>query len=359
MPRGGGEGRGAVDALHRDGAQCSLACCLGQRLDGCRQSGGAGLVLGRRRRRRIPGGTPWRIGVVCPGQQGLAAALHVQRQLAVDSTTSAPALRPGLWPAPAGDRARAGRRRRRWPGRRRRAPAACRCARPGASRRTALRPPVAGRTDRAQPVHRAVHRELRGAQALDHIAAARLAAVLERGQHAVDGGETALDPSAATAPRVTTPCRSSSVRARAWARWVASGSPVGQQRPAAGDGRRAGAGRPGARGGPVQASRNGRAGPGAWRGAPWSPRYGPSRAASAAGRACRSVSRPDQARSQSVVGELGIGGVRVRGGADLVGDLAEEQPVAARRERPGPTGAAGVSSKGCGGGSSSGAVSAR
>jgi hypothetical protein len=52
--------------------------------------------------------------------------------------------------------------------------------------------PLAGVGRRAQPVHRAVHRELRGAEPLHHIAAAGLAALLEGGQDAVDGGEAAL-----------------------------------------------------------------------------------------------------------------------------------------------------------------------
>lgn len=51
----------------------------------------------------------------------------------------------------------------------------------------------AGVGHRAQPVHRAVHRELCRAEPLDHIAAAGLAAVLEGGQDAVHRGEAALD----------------------------------------------------------------------------------------------------------------------------------------------------------------------
>ena len=45
------------------------------------------------------------------------------------------------------------------------------------------------------------------------------------------------------------------------------------------------------------------------------------------------VSRPDQARSQTASASCGSVAVRVRGGAHLVGDLPEEQPVARRPGR--------------------------
>ena len=74
----------------------------------------AGAQAGRR-----PSGPAVRVGG--PGQQGLAAALHVERSARRrPATTREPALRPGLWPAPGrAARARGGPRRRRSRGRRR------------------------------------------------------------------------------------------------------------------------------------------------------------------------------------------------------------------------------------------------
>ncbi|GAA2911590.1 hypothetical protein GCM10011428_27750 [Streptomyces violaceus] len=64
----------------------------------------------------------------------------------------------------------------------------------GARRRTGqVLASVAGVGHRAQAVHGAVHRELRRAEPLHHIAAAGLAALLEDGQDAVRRREPALD----------------------------------------------------------------------------------------------------------------------------------------------------------------------
>ena len=80
--------------------------------------------------------------------------------------------------------ARAGPRRRRWPGRWRRAPAPAPGARPASAPRWGGRRRGAGRRRRCVG-------ELRGAERLDEVAAAHPAGLLGGGQHAVDAGEPA------------------------------------------------------------------------------------------------------------------------------------------------------------------------
>ena len=84
----GGEGGGAVDALHRDRAEGARAGGRGQGLGAPRGGGG---------RRRAPA-----VRVGGPGQQGLAAALHVERQLAVDQDDQGARLAARLVPGAVG-----------------------------------------------------------------------------------------------------------------------------------------------------------------------------------------------------------------------------------------------------------------
>ncbi|CAM5231086.1 hypothetical protein SHIRM173S_10157 [Streptomyces hirsutus] len=94
--------------------------------------------------------------------------------------------------------------------------------------------PLAGVGRRAEAVHRTVHGELGGPQALHHVAATGLTGLLEGRQNTVDRGETALDALGGDRAPGDHPVRSSRVRASAWARTVGSLSRSGSsdQRPA-------------------------------------------------------------------------------------------------------------------------------
>ncbi|GAQ57507.1 hypothetical protein a10_07377 [Streptomyces acidiscabies] len=184
---------------------------------------------------------------------------------------------------------------------------------------------VAGVGHRAQAVDGAVHGELGGAEALHDIPPAGLAAVLEDRQHAVRRGETALDAlggDRAPGDHAVPVEEGAGQRVRADGRVALGGREEG---PAAGHGR-----------GPAA-----RGGAGGGEGAVASAR---DRSPRAVGRRTRRTARAEQRahRGERVVGEaagpgevpegvgeLRVGGVRVGGGADLVGDLAEEQAVAA------------------------------
>ena len=274
--RGGQRGR-AVDPLDGDRAEGARA---GRPTPGPLPPRGAGVVL------------PDAASAEPEGQASSVLPPRSMYRVSSPSTrtTRAPALRPGLWPAPSGGSGQGsaapygvgrvgggeddGARRDG-------------CRRIGCRRAAPARRPVARGTDGAQPVHRAVHRELGGAQPLDHIAAAGLAAVLEGGQHPVGGGEAALD--ALRGDRApgdhAVPVEQGAgqrVAPGGWGRPRAPAAATSGPRPSAGPLREAVA-RPAA----GEACRSGRAGRRAWRGGRWSPRCGRSRAASAAAPACR------------------------------------------------------------------------
>ena len=130
-------------------------------------------------------------------------------------------------------------------------------ARPRRPRRPRRSPHRPGQ--RAHPVHRPGQRELRRAESLHEVAAAALAGLLHRPQHRVHRGEPARHPlggdrapgqrrravragSARARAPASWPRRRCRVRAT-WRRAAGQPDPVGQQRPAAGHGRRAGPGR--------------------------------------------------------------------------------------------------------------------
>ncbi len=157
--------------------------------------------------------------------------------------------------------------------------------------------PLPRRGGRAQPVHGAIHGELgraRGPPPRSRGGPRPLSSNADSTRYVAE--KPPSTPSAATAPRVTTPCRSSSVRAKAWARWVASGSGGGSraQRPDTVGGPEREAVRPGVRADPYAApSAVAVSVPyrprGTCRLARWAvdPRCGPSRGRTAAGRGCR------------------------------------------------------------------------
>lgn len=164
-PQGRGQGGDAVGAL-----------------DGHRAEGARAGRRGQRRGRRPERGVV-RIGG--PGQQCLAAALHVQRQLTVDQDDERARLAARLVPGPV-------RRLRPGQGGPVRVGRVGRCEDQGTGVGARLRT-VPGGGDGAEPVDRAVHRELRRPQSLHDVAPARLSVVLEDRQHPVRRREPALD----------------------------------------------------------------------------------------------------------------------------------------------------------------------
>ena len=227
-------------------------------------------------------------------QQRLAAALDVEHERAVDEHDQRSGLARRLVAALGlALAARAGQRRTGWPGRWRR-------ARPRGPRRgagaagwcAASHPPGTGVSHSgvslaglaaasARMRSTAPGRgELRRAEALDEVAAPHPPGLLERLEHRVDGGEAAGRALGDTAPRVTTPWRSSSASASACVRRVASVSRSGRrdQRPATVGGPvRVGMHRPAVRASAAAPAPRGRRVGGAAR----------RRAACAAARACR------------------------------------------------------------------------
>ena len=184
---------------------------------------------------------------------------------------------------------------------------------------------VAGVGHRTEAVDGAVHGELGGAEALDHIATACLAAVLEGGQDAVHRREAAFDALCGdrSPGHHAVPVQKDAGQGVGAHRGVVLA--VREQGPAARDSRRV---RFGMRGGrrrqravaPARDRALGAVGRGA-RGA-----AGSQQGAHRGQRVVGEPAGPGQVPES--VGELGIGGVGVGGGADLVGDLAEEQAVA-------------------------------
>ena len=161
---------------------------------------------------------------------------------------------------------------------------------------------------------------------LDEVAAAAAAGVLERREHLVDRRRSRRAcRSLTTAPRITTPCRSSSRSAVACARRVGSVSSCGQQRPAAG-----GLGRPGAQRRAAAAGGRGHAGPGGGRRVRW---LGvPDRVSARSGVRVSLLIRPAQTRSHRAAR-----GPRRRSSRPLrrAGGRTTRRPEPARRGRPG------------------------
>ena len=222
-------------------------------------------------------------------------------------TTIAPALRPGRWPrTPARLGATAGPRRRGWPGRWRR------------GERGRLRRPSCDLAEGAEPVDRARRTELGGAEPLHEVAAPAAAGLLERREDPVDRREAARLRSLTTAPRVTTPWRSSRRSAAGVGAAGRVGVALGEQGPPAG-----GLGRTGAQRAPPTAvvGRHPRRGPGgAWSGG----RGGRERVRARSGARVSLPTRPDQARSHRA-SLSALSSVD----ADLLGELAEEARAAA------------------------------
>ena len=185
---------------------------------------------------------------------------------------------------------------------------------------------------RPDPVDRARHRELGCAQPLHDVAAP--GSVRSPPWPAAPGRRPANPPvtrSVASAPRVSTPCRSRNASARACARRVGSGSRTGRERPPPAHRRRpapAGHRRPPAAQRRVAAAR--RRAPAAV-GARRRPRPPPSRARSGASVSFAEQPGPDQVpdrRDHGVVARRRLPGGDQRP-ARRIGELAEEQGSAA------------------------------
>ena len=316
-PRGVGDEAGRLQRLRAAGVGAAAEDAARRRPS--RRSAGparpARTAVGRAR--RIAGGE--RVGVVGEGEQGPAAALDVQRQLAVDQhheragLAAGPVARRGCRRRSAG-RARAARRRRGWPGRSR--PARRRAGLSSAVAR------VAG--ERAQPVDRAGRRRTGRRRApLDEVAAPAAAGLLERGQHLVDAGEAAGHALAhhRAAGDHAVPLEQPLGRGvRAPGR---VGLELGQQRPAAGGRRRPGAGRQvGAAAAAARAS--GRAAAAGGCGG----RCGRREVSARSGARVSLVSRPAQTRSHSAAVErLVVGGAD--GGRRAAGRSSAPPPASA------------------------------
>lgn len=294
----GGQGRCAIGALHRDRAQRARA-------------GGRRQRSGRREESRV-------VRVGGPGQQCLAATLHVHRELSVDQHDQGARLAAGLV---------TGAVRRLGPGQSRAVRVGrVRCGEDqGVGCGTRLRT-VAGGGRGAQPVHRAVHRELRRPQALDDIAAPGLPVVLEGGQHTVRRGEAAFDALGLDRAPGHHPVAVQQRAGQGVSTVCGVGFGGGQQGPPARDGGRAGAGRGPGGGGeravtPARDTASGAVGGRTRRAA------GAEQRAQRGERVIGEPARPGQLPDG--VGKLRIGAVRMGGGADLIGDLPEEQSVSA------------------------------
>ena len=265
-----------------------------------------------------------RCRVLGPGEQGAPAALDVQHQAAVDEHDQG----AGLAARACGRRPRRRRGRPRQRGaervgrvggrehqgaRRRRAP----LARGSSSARSSAAP------HGAQPVDRAGQRELRGAEALDEVAAPAAPGLLERREHPVDRGEPAGRPLGhhRAADHHAVPVEQHLGQRRGPPGGV--GLDLGQQRPATGRRRRPGAAghRRAGRG------RSGRAGPA--RRALWAP---PPATRVRSGARVSLVTCPAQTRSQSAATSV-WSSVRLRPTSD---EPPEEERAAAgqRVERP-------------------------